>query len=61
MRELLKRAYHALGMAEGLLAARAYRELYEPPFEHGKAHKEWEDCRALLADIQRELNQEDEA
>ena len=53
MPDLMSRAFEMLKRAEGYFAASAYRELHRPPFKTGKACKELDEIRDLLAEMQR--------
>ena len=50
--DLLKRAFRMLQRYEGILAAEAWRERTNPPFEHGEASERLLDVQTLLADMQ---------
>ena len=56
--DLLKRAFEALEIAEGYVAAAAYRESTSPPYEAGKARRDIATVREALAELQRTIKKD---
>ena len=51
--ELKAKIFEALEIAEGYVRAAAFKEVSDPPHEHGKAHKDLAKVHGALASLQR--------